>query len=78
MKTPYNDSVTLRRNGIDSCVINPLPPLKEGTSNVKWDDDTYLDFSMLWNCHSKRDTIDTISPIDMKEFVEDVVLKILN
>ena len=78
VKTPYNDSVTLRRNGIDSCVINPLPPLKEGTSNVKWDDDTYLDFSMLWNCHSKRDTIDTISPIDMKEFVEDVVLKILN
>ena len=23
VKTPYNDSVTLRRNGIDSCVINP-------------------------------------------------------
>lgn len=78
VNTPYNDSVTLRRNGIDSCVINPLPPLNEGTSNVKWNETTYLDFSLLWNCHSKRDTIDTISVDDMKEFVEDVVLKILN
>ena len=76
--TPYNDSVTFRRNGIDSVVINPIPPLNEGkTSSVKWDDNTYLDFSMLYNCHSYRDTIDTIDINDMKEFVEDVVLKIL-
>jgi hypothetical protein len=76
--TPYNDSVTFRKNGIDSVVINPIPPLNEGkTSSVKWDDDTYLDFSMLYNCHSSKDTIDTISVSDMKEFVEDVVLKIL-
>jgi hypothetical protein len=76
--TPYNDSVTFRRNGIDSVVINPIPPLNEGkTSSVKWNDDTYLDFSMLYNCHSYKDTIDTIDINDMKEFVEDVVLKIL-
>lgn len=76
--TPYNDSVTFRRNGIDSVVINPIPPLNEGkTSSVKWDDDTYLDFSMLYNCHSSKDTIDTIDINDMKEFVEDVILKIL-
>jgi hypothetical protein len=76
--TPYNDSVTFRRNGIDSVVINPIPPLNEGkTSSVKWDDNTYLDFSMLYNCHSSKDTIDTISVSDMKEFTEDVVLKIL-
>ena len=76
--TPYNDSVTFRRNGIDSVVINPIPPLNEGkTSSVKWDDDTYLDFSMLYNCHSYKDTIDTIDINDMKDFVEDVVLKIL-
>ena len=76
--TPYNDSVTFRRNGIDSVVINPIPPLNEGkTSSVKWDDDTYLDFSMLYNCHSSKDTIDTIDILDMKEFVEDVVLRIL-
>jgi hypothetical protein len=77
-KTPYNDSVTFRRNGIDSCVINPLPPLNEGTSQVKWNENTYLDYSMLFNCHSQKDTIDTIDINDMKEFVEDVVLKILS
>ena len=77
--TPYNDSVTFRRNGIDSVVINPIPPLNEGkTSSVKWNNDTYLDFSMLYNCHSYKDTIDTIDINDMKEFVEDVVLKILS
>ena len=76
--TPYNDSVTFRKNGIDSVVINPIPPLNEGkTSSVKWNDTTYLDFSMLYNCHSSKDTIDTIDINDMKEFVEDVVLKIL-
>jgi hypothetical protein len=76
--TPYNDSVTFRKNGIDSVVINPIPPLNEGkTSSVKWDDDTYLDFSMLYNCHSSKDTIDTIDVNDMKDFVEDIVLKIL-
>jgi Iap family predicted aminopeptidase len=77
VSTPYNDSVTFRRNGIDSVVINPLPPLNEGTSNVKWNDSTYLDYSMLYNCHSTRDTLDTISVDDMKEFVEEVVIKIL-
>jgi hypothetical protein len=76
--TPYNDSVTFRKNGIDSVVINPIPPLNEGkTSSVKWNDTTYLDFSMLYNCHSSKDTIDTISVDDMKEFTENVVLKIL-
>ena len=75
--TPYNDSVTFRKNGIDSVAINPIPPLNEGKSSVKWDNDTYLDFSMLYNCHSSRDTIDTIDINDMKEFTEDVVLKIL-
>jgi hypothetical protein len=78
VNTPYNDSVTLRRNGIDSVVINPLPPLKEGVSNVKWNDSTYLDFSLLRNCHSNRDSIDTISVEDMREFVEEVVIKILS
>jgi hypothetical protein len=32
---------------------------------------------MLYNCHSSKDTIDTIDINDMKEFVEDVILKIL-
>jgi hypothetical protein len=53
-------------------VINPIPPINEN----KRDKDTYLDFS-LYNCHSNRDTVETIDTMDMKEFVEDVVLKIL-
>ena len=37
-----------------------------------------LDLSLLSNCHSSRDTVDTIDPTDMKEFVEEVVLTILD
>jgi histidinol phosphatase-like PHP family hydrolase len=39
-------------------------------TNVQWDKDTYLDFSLLYNCHSNRDTVETIDTMDMKEFVE--------
>lgn len=66
-RTPFNDSVIFRRNGIDSCVINPLPILNND-----------LDYSLLYNCHTSRDTVDTIDVNDMKEFVEEVLLKILN
>ena len=78
VQTPYNDSVTIRKNGIDSCVINPLPPLNEGTSNVKWSEDTYLDYKLLFNCHTSIDTLSTIDINDMKEFVEEVLIKILS
>jgi hypothetical protein len=78
VRTPFNDSVIFRRFGIDSVVINPLPPLPEGQlSQVQFPDGTYLDFKLLYNCHSPKDTVDTISTADMKEFVEDVVLKII-
>lgn len=76
--TPYNDSVTFRKYGIDSVVINPLPLLTEGkTSKVFWDNEIYLDDTILYNCHSKHDSLDTIDIDDMKVFVEEVVLKIL-
>jgi hypothetical protein len=79
VQTPYNDSVTFIKNGIDSCVINPLPPLTNGKeSPVKWDDNTYLDFSMLFHCHNEKDTLQTIDVNDMKEFVEGVLIKILS
>lgn len=77
-QTPYNDSVTFRKNGIDSCVINPLPPLLEGRSSVNWGDGTPLDKSILWNCHSQKDSISSISVTDMKIFVEEVLQKILD
>jgi hypothetical protein len=75
-KTPYNDSVTFRLHGIDSVVINPIPPINEITS-VRWDNYIYLDNSLLRNCHTSKDSIDTISVEDMRVFVEEVVLKIL-
>lgn len=76
--TPYNDSVTFRKNGIDSCVINPLPALPPGEkSRIKWADGCFLDDKMLYNCHNERDSLDTINIDDMKIFVENVVLKIL-
>ena len=76
--TPFNDSIVLRRHGIDSTVINPVPPMPEGKkSDVIAPDGTYLDTSILHHCHSPKDTVSNISPDDMKEFVEDVVLKII-
>lgn len=77
-QTPYNDSVTIRRNGIDSCVINPLPPtIDNEETDIKYGD-IYLQHNMLYNCHSSKDTIDTIDINDMKEFVEEIALKILS
>ena len=77
VSTPFNDSVVFRRNGLDSVVINPLPPLENGKeSNVKYRE-KYLDFDMLYNCHNQRDTVETIDPEDMQIFVEKIVLKIV-
>jgi hypothetical protein len=77
VSTPFNDSVIFRRNGIDSVVINPLPILEEDTSPVMWED-LYLDYDMLFNCHTKRDTIDTINTEDMQKFVEEVIIPIIS
>lgn len=74
--TPFNDSVIFRSNGIDSCVINPLPTtLNEG---LEWDSTTKLDVSILHYCHSEKDTVQLISTKEMQEFTEEVVYKILN
>ena len=74
--TPFNDSVIFRRNGIDSCVINPLPTtINEG---LEWDSTTKLDVSILYYCHSEKDTVELISTKEMQEFTEEIVHKILN
>jgi len=75
--TPYNDSVTFRRNGIDSVVINPLP-VTDKITPITWTEGVYLDHTLLYNCHTQKDTLISISTSDMKEFVEEVVLKILS
>jgi hypothetical protein len=74
--TPFNDSDIFVKNGIDSCVINPLP-ITDKKTPIKYGD-KYLDYSMLSNCHNSRDNVSTIDPNDMKEFVEKVVIKILS
>lgn len=74
--TPFNDAVIFRRHGIDSVVINPLPVLESGQSSVKWNQE-YLDSSLLYNCHTLADSIETINPIEMQQFVEQVCLPII-
>ncbi len=76
VRTPFNDSVIFRKNGIDSVVINPLPPTDKKTP-VVCSDGRCLDFEVLFLCHSMEDSVDKISPADMKAFVENVAAKII-
>lgn len=80
LNTPFNDSVVFRRNGIDSCVINPLPVIPDASldEGLGWDDNTRLDSSILYLCHSPKDTVELINIEEMQEFTEEVVYKILN
>lgn len=68
LSVPFNDSMIFRRNQLDSIVINPVPRKEDGT----------LDTSLLWNCHSMADSVDTISPDDMKIFTEEVLVPIVS
>jgi hypothetical protein len=76
MRTPFNDSVIFNQYGIDSVVINPLPITQEKTP-IKNKDDEYLDFKILFRCHSMQDSVDKISTDDMKNFIEKIVTKII-
>lgn len=79
--TPFNDSVRLRAAGIDSTVINPLPPSDGRRMPEYFEPVTMggveLDTSLLMNCHSTRDSLSTISTDDMRVFVERVLQKIV-
>jgi len=74
---PFNDAVVLERNGINTALINPLP-LKEPNSNLdgKFPRIHQLDTSILNRCHTKEDSLENIDPVEMKEFVENVLLEI--
>jgi hypothetical protein len=81
VQTPFNDASIFVKNGIVSTVINPLPTLTKKSvysKEVISYDGTPLDFSIVYNCHSIKDSVDTIDPKDMKDFVEKVVMKILS
>ena len=75
-KTAFNDCDIFQKNGIDTTVINPLPALKNGKSSLIHNN-KYLNTNILYNCHNEKDSIDSISVNDMKEFVEEVLVKIL-
>jgi hypothetical protein len=65
--TPFHDGIILRKYGIDSVVINPLPRLPNGK----------LDYKLLHLCHSTKDDMSIVNFNDMKEFCEEVVVPII-
>jgi hypothetical protein len=77
VKVPFNDSVIFKKNGINSTVINPLPIIQKETS-IYTKDGNFLNESLLFLCHRMEDSVDKISTSDMKEFVEEVCLKIID
>jgi hypothetical protein len=77
VNVPFNDSVIFKKNGINSTVINPLP-ITEEKSPIVNKDGQYLKYQMLFNCHSPKDSVDTIDPKDMEEFVNEICLKIID
>ncbi len=82
VKTPFNDSVTLRKAGIDSTVINPLPPKNASKQSSRFFEPVImngqeLDVDLLMNCHRPADSVDKISTEDMKKFVEKVLYPIV-
>jgi hypothetical protein len=74
--TPFNDSVIFRKNGFDSCVINPLPRSVNEKSEIL-NESILLDYSYLNNCHRPSDTLDSISVEEMRSFTEGVLVKII-
>jgi len=64
----------LNRNKISSILGMPQDDEKVEVLNHRG---VPLDIKILYNCHTINDSLDTISPTDMKKFVENVVLKIV-
>lgn len=75
-RTPGSDCLPLYMNGIDTNVINPLPLLLEGESDML-NENGYLDNSSWYLCHSMMDTFDKISIQDMEEFVTEVLVPLV-
>ena len=77
VNVPFNDSVIFKKYGINSTVINPLPVTEEKSPVINKEGE-YLNFKMLFNCHKMTDSVETIDPKDMEEFVNEVCLKIID
>ena len=76
VQTPPSDCSAISKYGIDTNVINPLPILFEGESDIKYGD-AFLDNSSWHRCHSKEDSLDKISIMEMHEFVTEVLYPIV-
>jgi len=75
-RTPGSDCLPLHINGIDTNVINPLPLLLEGESDML-NENGYLDNSSWHLCHTMMDTFDKISIQDMEEFVTEILVPLV-
>lgn len=60
VRVPFNDSVTLRRNGLDACLVQPCPRLEGGQP----------DLSNWSRCHSTRDTVSALPVGDLELFID--------
>ena len=76
-RTPTSDCYAMIEHGIDTNVINPLPLLLEGESDMM-NERGFLDNSSWYLCHSDEDSFDKISIKEMEEFVTDVLLPIVS
>jgi hypothetical protein len=63
---PFSDTEILIRNGIESACLMTVPLLEDGQP----------DYNLVYNCHSIEDSLDTIDPNDMKDFVEEILINI--
>lgn len=68
-RTPFHDGIIMRRRGIDSVVINPLP--RNPITNE-------LEYSLLNLCHSNDDKIQLANFDDMYDFVTEIVTPIID
>lgn len=76
IRVPLNDCYALEKEGINTTVINPLPLLSEGESEILGKAG-FLDDSLLLNIHSEKDSLNTICITEMQEFVEEILLPIV-
>lgn len=76
--TPPSDCFSFEDAGIDTTVLNPLALLSEGKSSDILGPNGYLDNSTWYHCHSLEDSLDKISISDMQEFVEEVLVPIMD
>jgi hypothetical protein len=75
-RTPPNDAVIFRREGIDSTVINPLPVVSENVSGMPTQGG-YFDNSSWFKCHTIYDSLDKISTDDMHNFVVKILVPLI-